>query len=125
MPGTSEKSESFVATQPVPEVRLWAEQVAFRLRMLQTSKLGISPKETLDEEHLIKLITTLLEMVVTLDHLLWNAWRKVAPKLNVRREQGGDDRPCTIGRCLSGDREWPPLQITQMLEKTRNRPSET
>src|ERR1700722_14426434 len=37
MPGTSERSESFVAMQPVPEARLWAEKVAARLWMLQTS----------------------------------------------------------------------------------------
>jgi hypothetical protein len=89
----------------MPETRLLAEQVAFRLWMLQTSELGISPKEPLDEERLIKLITTLLEMVVTLDHLIWSAWRKVAPKSNVRREQGGNNPQCTIGRCLPGDRE--------------------
>ena len=229
MPGTSERSKSFAAMQPVPEARLWAEQVAARLWMLQTSfaddppntrhdylveeiersikdvggskrseylaalmerfpgperidapyfkppeaetvergpqeiadeliarlpefsneakaalvqrlqalglfvspsngielplellgKLGISPKETLDEERLIKLFTALLEMVVTLDHLIWNVWKNVAPKSNVRREQGGDNPRRTIGRYLSGDREVATLQITQMLEKTR------
>ena len=229
MPGTSERSKSLAAMQPVPEARLWAEQVAARLWMLQTSfaddppntrhdylveeiersikdvggskrseylaalmerfpgperidapyfkppeaetvergpqeiadeliarlpefsneakaalvqqlqalglfvspsngielplellgKLGISPKETLDEERLIKLFTALLEMVVTLDHLIWNVWKNVAPKSNVRREQGGDNPRRTIGRYLSGDREVATLQITQMLEKTR------
>ena len=82
-------------------------------------KLGISPKETLDEERLIKLFTALLEMVVTLDHLIWNVWKNVAPKSKVRREQGGDNPRRTIGRYLSGDREVATLQITQMLEKTR------
>ena len=82
-------------------------------------KLGMSPKETLDEERLIKLFTALLEMVVTLDHLIWNVWKNVAPKSSVRREQGGDNPRRTIGRYLSGDREVATLQITQMLEKTR------
>src|SRR5438876_8314582 len=36
MPGTSEKPE-LVAMQPVPEARSWAENVAARLWMLQTS----------------------------------------------------------------------------------------
>src|ERR1700724_4657780 len=229
MPGTSERPEPFVAMQPVPEARSWAEQVASRLWMLQTSfaddppsarheylveeiersikdvvesrrseymaalmerfpgperidapyfkppeaetvergpkevadeliarlpefsneakaalaqrlqalglfvspsngielplellgKLGISPKETLDEERLIKLFTALLEMVITLDHLIWNVWKNVAPKSSLRRDQGGDNPRRTIGRYLSGDREVATLQITQMLEKTR------
>ena len=37
MPGTPERSEPFVAMQPVPEARSWAEKVAARLWMLQTS----------------------------------------------------------------------------------------
>src|SRR6202008_678802 len=37
MPGTSERPEPFVAMQPVPEARAWAEKVASRLWMLQTS----------------------------------------------------------------------------------------
>lgn len=82
-------------------------------------KLGITPKETLDEERLIKLFTALLEMVITLDHLIWNVWKNVAPKSSVRREQGSDNPRRTIGRYLSGDREVASLQITQMLEKTR------
>ncbi len=229
MPGTSERPESFVAMQPVPEARLWAEKVASRLWMLQTSfaddppnarheylveeiersikdvvesrrseylaalmerfpgperidapyfkppeaeavergpqeiadelfarlpefsseakaalvqklqalglfvspsrgielplellgKLGMTPKEPLDEERLIKLFTALLEMVVTLDHLIWNVWKNIAPKSSVRREQGSDNPRRTIGRYLSGDREVATLQITQMLDKTR------
>src|SRR5580700_10982370 len=37
MSGTPERPESFVAMQPVPEARSWAEKVASRLWMLQTS----------------------------------------------------------------------------------------
>ena len=37
MPGTSERPEPLAAMQPVPEARLWAEKVALRLWMLQTS----------------------------------------------------------------------------------------
>src|SRR3984893_13321137 len=82
-------------------------------------KLGIPPQDALDEERLIKLFTALLEMVVTLDHLIWNVWKNVAPKSNVRREQGSDNPRRTIGRYLAGDREVASRQITQMLEKTR------
>jgi hypothetical protein len=82
-------------------------------------KLGMTPKEPVDEERVIKLFTALLEMVVTLDHLIWNVWKNVAPKSSVRRDQGSDNPRRTIGRYLSGDREVATLQITQMLDKTR------
>ncbi len=82
-------------------------------------KLGMTPKEPVDEERLLKLFTALLEMVVTLDHLIWNVWKNIAPKASVRREQGSDNPRRTIGRYLSGDREVATLQITQMLDKTR------
>jgi hypothetical protein len=229
MPGTSDRLEPFVAMEPVPEARSWAEQVASRLWMLQTSfaddppntrrdylieeiersikdvgesrhseylaalmerfpgperidasyfvppeaetvqrgpqevadelmarlpefsneakaalsrklqalglfvaprtgielplellgKLGMTPQEALDEERLIKLFTALLEIVVTLDHLIWNVWKNVAPRSTVRREEGSDNPRRTIGRYLAGDREVNNRQITQMLEKTR------
>jgi hypothetical protein len=229
MPGTSDRPEPFVAMEPVPEARSWAEQLASRLWMLQTSfaddppntrrdylveeiersikdvgesrhaeflaalmerfpgperidasyfappeaetvqrgpqevadelmarlpefsseakaalsrklqalglfvaprtgielplellgKLGMTPQEALDEERLIKLFTALLEIVVTLDHLIWNVWKNVAPRSTVRREEGSDNPRRTIGRYLAGDREVNNRQITQMLEKTR------
>jgi hypothetical protein len=67
----------------------------------------------------MKLFTALLEMVVTLDHLIWNVWKNVAPKSSVHREQGNENPRRTIGRYLAGDREVATRQITQMLEKTR------
>jgi hypothetical protein len=82
-------------------------------------KLGITPKDTLDEERMVKLFTALLEIVVTLDHLIWNVWKNVAPKSSVRRDPGSDNPRRTIGRYLSGDREVATLQISQMLDKTR------
>src|ERR1700693_2092413 len=82
-------------------------------------KLGMTPKEPVDEERVIKLFTALLEMVITLDSLIWNVWKNVAPKSSVRRDQGSDNPRRTIGRYLSGDREVATLQITQMLDKTR------
>jgi hypothetical protein len=82
-------------------------------------RLGITPKDTLDEERMVKLFTALLEIVVTLDHLIWNVWKNVAPKSSVRRDSGSDNPRRTIGRYLSGDREVATLQISQMLDKTR------
>jgi hypothetical protein len=230
MPGTPEKPEQFVNVQPVPEARSWAEKVATRLWMLQTSfaddppaarhdflveeierslkevsstyrseylaalmerfpgperidaptfkpppaapqvrktakeiaeelvarfgelsseekavlaqklqalglfalqskglelpaelqgKLGITPKDNLDEERLVKLFAALLEMNAGLDHLIWSLWKNIAPRSAVRRDPAADNLRRTVGRYLSGDREVATLQVTQMLDKTR------
>jgi hypothetical protein len=60
----------------------------------------------------------LLEMVVALDHLIWNLWKTIAPKSVVRRDAGEGFRR-TVGHYVAGDREVATLQVTQMLEKTR------
>jgi hypothetical protein len=82
-------------------------------------KLGMTPNDSLDEQRVIKLFTALLELVITLDHLIWNVWKNIAPKSSVRRDQASDNPRRIVGRYLSGDREVATLQITQMLDKTR------
>ncbi len=81
-------------------------------------KVGLTPDQPLDEERLNKLFAALLEMVVVLDNLIWNLWKTIAPKSVVRRDSG-DGLRRTIGRYVAGDREVATLQITQMLDKTR------
>jgi hypothetical protein len=81
-------------------------------------KLGLTPEQPLDEERLNKLLAALLEMVVALDHLIWNLWKTIAPKSVVRRDAGEGFRR-TVGHYVAGDREVATLQVTQMLEKTR------
>jgi hypothetical protein len=81
-------------------------------------KLGLAPNQPLDEERLNKLFAALLEMVVILDNLIWNLWKTIAPKSVVRRNSGDGFRR-TVGHYVAGDREVATLQVTQMLEKTR------
>jgi hypothetical protein len=81
-------------------------------------KLGLSPEQMLDEERLAKLFAVLLEMVGTLDNLIWNLWKAIAPKSVVQRDPTDNFRR-TVGRYLAGDREVATLQITQALDKTR------
>lgn len=83
------------------------------------AKIGVTPEQALDNERLGKLFAALLDVVVTLDHLIWVLWKTVAPKSIVRREIATNDLRKSIGRYLSGDREVATLQITQMLDKTR------
>jgi len=81
-------------------------------------KLGLTPDQPLDEERLNKLLAALLEMVVILDNLIWNLWKTIAPKSVVRRDSGDGFRR-TVGHYVTGDREVATVQVTQMLEKTR------
>ena len=81
-------------------------------------KLGLSLEQSLDAERLTKLLAALLEMVATLDNLVWSLWKTIAPKSAVQRE-AGDGLRRTVGRYVAGDREVATLQINQMLDKTR------
>jgi hypothetical protein len=81
-------------------------------------KLGLTPDQPLDQERVTKLLTALLEIVVTLDNLIWSVWKTMAPKSTIQRETGDGFRR-TVGRYLAGDREVATLQISQMLDKTR------
>jgi hypothetical protein len=81
-------------------------------------KLGLNPEQRLDEERLTKLFAELLEIVGTLDNLIWNLWKAIGPKSIVQRDPADNFRR-TVGRYLAGDREVATLQIKQTLEKTR------
>jgi hypothetical protein len=81
-------------------------------------KLGLTPDQTLDEQRIGRLLAALLDLVATQDSLVWNLWKNIAPKSIVRREAAENLRR-TVGRYLTGDREVATLQITQMLDKTR------
>ncbi len=112
--------EKAVLAQKLQALGLFASSSkGIELPLELLGKLGMTPKEPLDEERLVKLFVALLEVVVTLDHLIWNVWKNIAPKSSVRRDQGSDNPRRTIGRYLAGDREVATLQIAQMLDKTR------
>lgn len=81
-------------------------------------KLGLRPEEPLDPERYRKLFVTLAELVLTLDHVIWSIWRKLAPKSAVKRESTDQFR-MLLGRYLQGDREVASYQIAQFLERTR------
>jgi hypothetical protein len=82
-------------------------------------KIGMTPDEPVDEERLAKVFAALFEMVVMLDHLIWSVWKNIAPKSALRRGTDTANLRRTIGRCLAGDREVATLQVTQILDKTR------
>jgi hypothetical protein len=81
-------------------------------------KLGLRPEEPLDPERYRKLFVTFAELVLTLDHVIWSIWRKLAPKSALKRESTDQFR-ILLGRYLQGDREVASYQIAQFLERTR------
>jgi hypothetical protein len=95
------------------------EKSSFDIAPALRGKLGMSADEPIDSERASKLFGALLEMVSTLDHLIWNLWKNIAPKSIIRRDPDMSNLRRTVGRYLAGDREVATLQISQMLEKTR------
>jgi hypothetical protein len=96
-----------------------ADKSTFDIAQDLRGKLGMTADEPIDSERASKLFGAVLEMVATLDHLIWNLWKNIAPKSIVRRDPAMSNLRRTVGRYLAGDREVATLQITQMLEKTR------
>jgi hypothetical protein len=82
-------------------------------------KIGLTPEEPIDEERLAKVFAALFETVVMIDHLIWSVWKNVAPKSALRRDTDTANLRRIVGRCLAGDREVATLQVTQILDKTR------
>ena len=114
---TKEGKERLVSSFQAAGLIAAADRV-FDLPIELRGKLGLNPEQGLDEERFTKLFAAVLEMVATLDNLIWNLWKTIAPKSVVQRDPGDNFRR-TVGRYLAGDREVATLQIKQMLEKTR------
>ncbi len=83
-------------------------------------KLSLDPNQALDRKRAIRLVSVLIDLVVTMDQVGWNVWRSLASDSRVRREPGpsGDLRRIA-GPFLVGDPEVNLAQVTDLLGKTR------
>jgi peptidoglycan hydrolase-like protein with peptidoglycan-binding domain len=83
-------------------------------------KLGLSPDQTLDRKRAIRLVSALIDLVVTMDQVSWQVWKSIAPNSRVRRDPGaaGDLRKIA-GPFLVGDSEVSTAQVLQLLDKSR------
>ncbi len=79
-------------------------------------RLGLGPERSVTPERAAKALAPLLEMVLTLDHLVWTLWKQVAPKSTVRRD---GDLSKLSGEYLSGSAEVSTAQLQQSMERTR------
>src|SRR5207253_10815339 len=62
----------------------WPEQPAAALR----AKLQAQPKDALEPGHVLELLTLCVELMESLDQVVWTTWRTIAPKSAIRRPAG-------------------------------------
>jgi hypothetical protein len=90
---------------------------AFELTPDMQTRLGLTPgQRPINAARAAKALPLMLDMVLTLDQLVWVLWRQVAPKSMVRREV---DVSKLTGEYLAGGADVSSAQVSQALEKTR------
>ena len=80
----------------------------------------LAPGRTLDATRALRMLDLLLELSSSLDQLVWQVWKTVAPKSVIHPEAGrfGDFRKC-LAPYLTGDPEVSTEQVKNAVEKTR------
>jgi hypothetical protein len=80
----------------------------------------LAPGKSLDQARGLRILDVLTEFACSLDQLVWEVWKNVAPRSLIRHESGkhGDFRK-TLGPYLTGDSEVSTEQVRQLLNKTR------
>ena len=80
----------------------------------------LAPGKHLDQARALRILDVLIEFVWSLDQLVWQVWKSIAPKSLIRHETGKhSDFRKTLGPYLTGDSEVSTEQIKQLVNKTR------
>lgn len=80
----------------------------------------LAPGRHLDEGRALRLLDVLIEFAASLDQLVWQVWKSIAPKSLIRHETGKHaDFRKTLGPYLTGDAEVSTEQVKQLVNKTR------
>ncbi|MEP7072419.1 MAG: hypothetical protein ABI839_08530 [Verrucomicrobiota bacterium] len=80
----------------------------------------LAPGRRLDEGRALRLLDVLIEFAASLDQLVWQVWKSIAPKSLIRHETGKHaDFRKTLGPYLTGDSEISTEQVKQLVNKTR------
>ena len=72
----------------------WPDSAARDLR----KRLALAADEPIDPQRLLQAVSILAELVCSLDQLVWNSWRTIAPTTTVRRPESLRQR---LGRFVS------------------------
>ena len=74
----------------------------------------------LDGDRAVKLLILSASFALTIEQLVWNVWKQIAPRSVVRRDGGpANDIRVLMRRYLAGDSEVSSQQIGQIIEQTR------
>ena len=79
-------------------------------------RLALDGNPSLDPDRVGKSLAMLLDMVLTLDQLVWTLWKQLAPKSPVRKE---GELARLAGDYLVGSSEVSQTQLLQTCERTR------
>jgi hypothetical protein len=79
-------------------------------------RLGIPAGQSFGAERAGKTLALLLDMVLTMDQLVWTLWKQLAAKSSLRREA---DLGKMSAEYLTGSQEISTAQMMQALERTR------
>jgi hypothetical protein len=80
----------------------------------------LAPGKRLDQARALRILDVLIEFAWSLDQLVWEVWKSIAPRSIIRHESGKhDDFRKTLGPYLTGDLEVSTEEVKQLVNKTR------
>ena len=80
----------------------------------------LAPGKRLDQTRALRILDVLIEFAWSLDQLVWEVWKNIAPRSIIRHESGKhDDFRKTLGPYLTGDSEISTEEVKQLVNKTR------
>lgn len=88
------------------------ETAAEKLRQ----RMHLSANQQLDSARVAELAVLLAELAVSLDQVVWNTWKTIAPRSDLRRS---GDLGRTMGRFAAGDEDTARGQVKTDLERVR------
>ena len=83
------------------------------------ARLKVSRDEPIEPQRLSRLFVALADTMSSLDQLVWNVWRTIAPKSRIRYEKAEGDLRTLVRRSVTGDAEVSAAQVQKQLEATR------
>src|SRR5687768_11257544 len=83
------------------------------------AKLKVPREDPIEPQRLSRLFVALADSMSSLDQLVWNVWRTIAPKSRIRYEKTEGDLRTLVRRSVTGDAEVSATQVQKQLEATR------
>ena len=80
----------------------------------------LAPGKRLDQARALRILDVLIEFAWSLDQLVWEVWKNIAPRSIIRHDSGKhDDFRKTLGPYLTGDSEVSTEEVKKLVNKTR------